>query len=281
MLKKIRVRRYLPGDEQKICKLIKEDILEEMVKDYPKNSIDYLIKMNNEEFIKNRAKEFHAYVLLDEEKIVGVGMIGPYWGKIDESSFFTIFRDPAYKGKGLGRKIIETLENDEFFKRSKRIEIPSSITAVEFYKHFGYNFKKPLVHIVDFEGIYRLEKFTKKGLQTKGDDDPILNGYNIRPYIENNYYKFKDFIIHCLKLSQKENLNYSEKYFSNVFDENNLWIIQLNGENIGFCRISKSKEDKLCLDFLELVKKYNSEKFKNKIEKDMKNFLQKSRQYQK
>lgn len=90
MLKEINTRNYLPGDEQKICKLIKEDILEEMIKDYPKNSIDYLIKINKEEFIKNRAKEFHAYVFLDKEKIVGVGMIGPYWGKIDKFFFYYI-----------------------------------------------------------------------------------------------------------------------------------------------------------------------------------------------
>jgi len=34
----------------------------------------------------------------------------------------------------IGRKIIETLEKDEYFLRAKRIEVPASITAVPFYK---------------------------------------------------------------------------------------------------------------------------------------------------
>ena len=33
----------------------------------------------------------------------------------------------------IGKKIINTLENDEFFLRAKRIEIPTSITGVPFY----------------------------------------------------------------------------------------------------------------------------------------------------
>ena len=59
---------------------------------------------------------FHLQLLTDDEKIVGVGMIGPYWNSQTESSFFTIFIDPDYKGKGLGRKIIETLKEDEYYK---------------------------------------------------------------------------------------------------------------------------------------------------------------------
>lgn len=65
---------------------------------------------------------------------------------------------PDYQGKGIGRKIVETLENDEYFLRAKRIEIPSSITGCEFYKKFGYNYKNG-VNEVDDEGIIRLEKF--------------------------------------------------------------------------------------------------------------------------
>ena len=50
----------------------------------------------------------------------------------DEVSSLIIFVLSEYQGKGIGRKIIETLEQDEFFLRAKRIEIPSSITACEF-----------------------------------------------------------------------------------------------------------------------------------------------------
>ena len=41
----------------------------------------------------------------------------------------------------MGSKIIKTLEKDEYFFRAKRIEIPASITAVEFYRKKGYDYK--------------------------------------------------------------------------------------------------------------------------------------------
>ena len=44
------------------------------------------------------------------------------------------------------------------------IEIPASITAVEFYKKQGYDYKNG-VNELDDEGHYRLEKFNvKKGV---------------------------------------------------------------------------------------------------------------------
>ena len=57
--------------------------------------------------------------------------------------------------------IIQTLEQDELFLRADRIEIPASITAVEFYKKQGYDYKNG-VNELDDEGYYRLEKFNVK-----------------------------------------------------------------------------------------------------------------------
>jgi len=53
---------------------------------------------------------------------------------------------------------METLEADEIFKRAVRVEIPSSVTACEFYKKFGYDHKNGIDKI-DEEGHYKLEKF--------------------------------------------------------------------------------------------------------------------------
>ena len=108
--------------------------------------------------VLQRTSWMHFYVACDEKKIVGCGAIGPYWGKEDESSLFNIFVLPEYQGRGIGKQIIATLEEDEFFLRAKRIEIPSSITAVEFYKKMGYTYKNGFDSI-DEEQLYRLEKY--------------------------------------------------------------------------------------------------------------------------
>ena len=75
-----------------------------------------------------------------------------------ESILLTIFVLPEYQGKGIGRRIIQTLEQDEFFFRAKRIEIPASLTAVDFYRKMGYDFKNGVEQPEDGL-LYRLEKF--------------------------------------------------------------------------------------------------------------------------
>ena len=49
-------------------------------------------------------------------------------------------------------------EADEYALRAKRIEIPASSTACEFYRKMGYDFKNG-IDTVDAEQLYRLEKF--------------------------------------------------------------------------------------------------------------------------
>ena len=107
-----------------------------------------------------RASWTHFYVAEEEGVIIGCGAIGPYWGKEDESSLFTIFVHPDHQGKGIGRAIVETLEKDEFALRAKRIEIPASITGLPFYQKMGYTFKDGKAELDD-EHLYRLEKHRK------------------------------------------------------------------------------------------------------------------------
>lgn len=57
-------------------------------------------------------------------------------------------------------KIVNTLEQDEFYVRASRVEIPASITAVEFYRKFGYDYKNGKKEL-DEEHHYRLEKIVK------------------------------------------------------------------------------------------------------------------------
>ena len=72
----------------------------------------------------------------------------------------TIFVHPDYQGKGVGRKLIETLERDEYFLRADRIEITASINAVGYYLKMGYDYKYG-ISMPDEEQHVRLEKYRK------------------------------------------------------------------------------------------------------------------------
>ncbi len=152
------VRKFVNSDADEVSALIIKTLRTTNIKDYSEEFIENDVKMFSPEGVIERASWTHFYVICDGDTIVGCGAIGPYWGKEDESSLFNIFVLPEYQGKGVGRKIIETLELDEFFLRAKRVEIPASITACDFYRKLGYTYKNG-IDVVDEEQLFRLEKF--------------------------------------------------------------------------------------------------------------------------
>ena len=151
------IRRFEKADAAEVSRLIKTTIQISNAKDYPAELLDALVETETEEHVLERAGWTHFYVVTDEDRIIGCGAIGPYWGKEDESSLFTIFVHPDYQGKGIGRDIIHTLERDEYFQRAQRIEIPASITGVPFYRKMGYEYKNGVTE-PDEEHLIRMEK---------------------------------------------------------------------------------------------------------------------------
>ena len=156
--KKMNIRRFQNEDANGLADVIASTLRTTNIKDYSPEYIENDISFLRAENLIERSKWMNIYVVCDDKKIIGCGAIGPYWGKEDESSIFTVFVLPEYQGNGIGRKIFETLEQDEYFLRAKRIEIPASITAVNFYRKMGYDFKNGITE-VDEEQLYHLEKF--------------------------------------------------------------------------------------------------------------------------
>lgn len=152
------IRRFQNEDALELAEVIATTLRTTNIKDYSPEYIENDISFLTAEKLIERSSWTNLYVVCDDHKIIGCGAIGSYWGKEDESSLFTIFVLPEYQGKGIGRKIIETLEQDDYFLKAKRIEIPSSITAVEFYRKMGYAYKNGIAELDD-EQLYRLEKF--------------------------------------------------------------------------------------------------------------------------
>ena len=152
------IRRFKDQDAQEVSSLIAKTLRMTNIRDYSPEFIEQEVNVLTPDYIAWRASWTHFYVACEGEKIIGCGAIGPYWGSETESSLFTIFVLPEYQGRGVGRKIVQTLEQDEFALRAKRIEIPASITACEFYLKLGYDYKNGITS-VDDELLFRLEKF--------------------------------------------------------------------------------------------------------------------------
>ena len=154
------IRRFSENDAKEVSDLIIKTLMITNTKDYPVERMEELAKRQQPANILERAGQTHFYVAEDSGYIIGCGAIGSYWGKEDESCLFSIFVLPEYQGKGVGRMIVETLEKDEYFLRAKRIEVPASITGLEFYRKLGYDYKNGNSEM-DEERLYRLEKRRK------------------------------------------------------------------------------------------------------------------------
>lgn len=154
------VKPYREENAEEIVAMIIRNFKEVNVKDYGKAAMEELALTHDVAWFKGLADYANVYVFWNEGKIVGVGSISSFWGSPTESILLTIFVLPEFHRQGIGNYIIDTLEADELFVRAQRVEIPASITAVEFYRKRGYEYKNGIKELDD-EQHYRLEKFKK------------------------------------------------------------------------------------------------------------------------
>lgn len=156
----MKIRMFDLKDAKAVSEMIILTLRTTNVKDEPVDEIEKVVSSMTPEAIIERASFTNFYIFEENNQIIATGAIGPYWDSQTESSLFTIFVSPDHQGRGIGKLIIETLENDYYYKRAQRIEVPASVTAVEFYRKYGYDFKNG-IKFQDDEGIYRMEKFNK------------------------------------------------------------------------------------------------------------------------
>ncbi|MCR5694394.1 MAG: GNAT family N-acetyltransferase [Clostridia bacterium] len=153
----VEIRRFKAGDAEQVSGLVKRTLRESNGRDYSKAYLERLEAGMGPESMIKRAENLHFYVAEAGERIVGCGGVGPYWDSKDEVWFSTVFVLPEFQGKGVGKLIVKTLENDGLSLHAKRIEIPASITARNFYIGLGY-VSKDGAEKPDAEGLFRLEK---------------------------------------------------------------------------------------------------------------------------
>lgn len=154
---KYQIRLFQTGDAEEVSALIARTLRTVNSKDYPEKVIEDNVLSHSPDVMIEQATNGHFYVVCDGPKIVGCGAIAGNCGREDESILLSFFVLPEYEGKGIGRTVMQTLEQDEYFVRAKRIEIHASITAVDFYRKMGYDSIK-LIDVSEDEPIYIMEK---------------------------------------------------------------------------------------------------------------------------
>lgn len=153
----ISIRPYVSGDEAGLSAMIAYTLKVSNQKDYSLEYIGRIIADYSPESIAEMAGTTHLYVVRDGQRIIGCGGITGYRGSTTESYLQSVFVLPEYQGQGLGKRIMDALEADEYFERAWRTELAASITAVGFYRQLGYTFING-ISVPDEYGVIRMEK---------------------------------------------------------------------------------------------------------------------------
>lgn len=141
-----------------MAEMIAKTLLTSNGKDYSEEYLDGIIASYSAEHLRKEALQGHVYVACDGAHIVGCGAIAPLMGSIEESILLTFFVLPQAQGQGIGRRLLHSVEQDEYFLRARRVELHASITAVEFYKKMGYMYKDGVAQPNE-EQLYIMEKY--------------------------------------------------------------------------------------------------------------------------
>ena len=85
------IRKFKNEDSVELAEVIAKTLRTTNSKDYSSEYIENDISFLTADKLIERSNWTNLYVVCEDEKIVGCGAIGSYWGKEDESSLFTIF----------------------------------------------------------------------------------------------------------------------------------------------------------------------------------------------
>ncbi len=132
------IRKFREEDAVPVSDLIIRTLLVTNSGDYPPYMIEELILREQPEDQTALGRRAHFYVAEAEGSIVGCGAVEPAKNPGEPCGICSIFVLPEFQGKGIGRKIMETLERDGYAAASGRVGLHASITGLGFYKKLGY-----------------------------------------------------------------------------------------------------------------------------------------------
>ncbi|PKM95579.1 MAG: GNAT family N-acetyltransferase [Firmicutes bacterium HGW-Firmicutes-1] len=134
---------------KEISSLIIRNLKEVNSKDYPISEIEALAERFSEVNIDNLLRDRKVFVAVWNEKAIGtLSVVNKRGGEVFDYIFLTIFVNPDFHRRGIGKKLM--YEGETYVKglQGKTISIPSSITSSEFYVRMGYEY---------IEGIKKLD----------------------------------------------------------------------------------------------------------------------------
>ena len=154
------IKEYEEKYAEEISNIITRNLLEVNVKDYglefsKKHAEEFTVDKIKENF-KNRTK---VYVALENSNIIGTAGLDKSWYNDDgEYWILSVFVKPENHGEGIGKSLIHKVEEYAKEINVKKLVVPASITACEFYHKLGYEYANGKKELNE-EQMYIMEKY--------------------------------------------------------------------------------------------------------------------------
>ena len=143
---------------EQISNIIIQNLLTVNSKDYGMERVKKMAEDFTVEKLQNSlSKRKKVFVALIDDNVVGTAGIDKSWYSDDEYWILTVFVKPENHGQGIGKKLIGKIEEYATTLPIKKLVIPASITAHEFYYKLGYRYKDEKKELND-EDMYIMEK---------------------------------------------------------------------------------------------------------------------------
>ncbi len=141
--KMIKIVEYKNEYAKEISEIVLSNMYQINIKDHGKDVIDRISKnFTEDEIKKNFPNRTKCLVALKDNEVVGTASIDKYWG--DETGekyiILTLFVKIQNHHQGIGRKLMEEIENIANNIGCKELIIHASVYACEFYRKFGFDY---------------------------------------------------------------------------------------------------------------------------------------------
>ena len=125
------IRKFRKQDADKVSKLIIHNLRTINAKDHPKEVIDMLVSHNTPQKLIEKSRKHTIIVAEINNKIVGTGCL-------EKNRVRNVFVDTMLHKKGIGKKLMNKVEDIARNKNINRVYLTSSLYAEGFYRKLGY-----------------------------------------------------------------------------------------------------------------------------------------------
>lgn len=153
----ITVRPFRESDAQAVSDLVRTALLVSCAGDYEPGPLRSFADTQTPARMLDRGRTTHFLVAETAGVAVGCGAIGTDSEVPDEGCIYSLYVAPDCQGRGIGRRLMETLAADEYGRQARRLTVHASRTALGFYRKLGFACRNGC-DSPDGDGLFLLEK---------------------------------------------------------------------------------------------------------------------------